>query len=181
MWNDDGEQILEFAEAHDLMVANTYFKKQPSHLIMYKSRNDITQIDYWLLWKTDLHLITNSKVIPLNPMAPQHQLLIMDACININQWQVPRTTGPPKIKWWQISVAKRELSDTIAGLAIDPNQPANDMWNHVMDQLQEAASSVLGMMKPGKKFIDKQPWFWNKEVQQAVRDKKLALKKWWTT
>ena len=52
--NNDGQRILSFAEAHDLAVANTFFKKRSSHLITYCSGGRETQIDYWLVQRPKL-------------------------------------------------------------------------------------------------------------------------------
>ena len=35
--NPEGESILSFAQAYNLVVANTYFQKKDEHLITYKS------------------------------------------------------------------------------------------------------------------------------------------------
>lgn len=35
--NESGGEILEFAVAYDLAVANTYFKKRKEHLVTFKS------------------------------------------------------------------------------------------------------------------------------------------------
>ena len=40
----EGERILEYALAFDLLLGNTCFKKRDSHLITYKSGNAATQI-----------------------------------------------------------------------------------------------------------------------------------------
>ena len=39
--NESGEQLLHFALAHDLVIANSIFRKKKEHLITYT-----TQIDY---------------------------------------------------------------------------------------------------------------------------------------
>ena len=44
----EGERILEFALAFDLLLGNTCFKKPDTHLITYKSGNADTQIDFIL-------------------------------------------------------------------------------------------------------------------------------------
>ena len=41
----EGERILEYALAFDLLLGNTCFKKRDSHLITYKSGNAARQID----------------------------------------------------------------------------------------------------------------------------------------
>ena len=44
----EGESVLEFAFAIELVVGNTWFKKKPKHLVTYQSGNAATQIDFIL-------------------------------------------------------------------------------------------------------------------------------------
>lgn len=46
---EDGRRILDFAEAHDLCVCNTFFKKRNTHLVTYVSGNNKSQIDFILV------------------------------------------------------------------------------------------------------------------------------------
>ena len=48
----EGERILEYALAFDLLLGNTCFKKRDSHLITYKSGNIATQIEFILFRRT---------------------------------------------------------------------------------------------------------------------------------
>ena len=36
--NQEGEEVLDFAVAFDLMIANTFFRKRESHLVTFSSR-----------------------------------------------------------------------------------------------------------------------------------------------
>ena len=38
--NEASMNILDFAVAYDLIIANTYFKKRDEHLITFKSRSN---------------------------------------------------------------------------------------------------------------------------------------------
>ena len=49
--NEAGVSILDFAVAYDLILANTYFKKRDEHLIIFKSRSNKSQIDFFLTRK----------------------------------------------------------------------------------------------------------------------------------
>ena len=51
--NLEGERILEFAAAHNLVVSNSLFTKRESHLVTYQSGNNQSQIDY-ILVKRDI-------------------------------------------------------------------------------------------------------------------------------
>ena len=46
--NTEGERVLEFAIANELVVGNTWFKKKPEHLVTYQSENAASQIDFIL-------------------------------------------------------------------------------------------------------------------------------------
>ncbi|KAM2569161.1 hypothetical protein TB2_009302 [Malus domestica] len=59
--NEDGEAILDFAMAYDLLLANTFFNKREEHVITYKSGSSKTQIDFFLMRKGDR--ITSKEVL----------------------------------------------------------------------------------------------------------------------
>ena len=62
--NTEGERILEFAVAHDLVVSNTHFHKKDNHLITYHSGGNSSQINYILVRKSDFKEVRNIKVFP---------------------------------------------------------------------------------------------------------------------
>ena len=73
----EGERILKFAVAHDLVVGNTYFHKKDNHLITYHSGGNSSQIDY-IVRKSDFKQVCNLKVIPGEELVTQHQFLVSD-------------------------------------------------------------------------------------------------------
>jgi hypothetical protein len=46
--NQVGEEILNFVVAHDLMVANTFFRNKISHLITFNNSKHSSKIDFVL-------------------------------------------------------------------------------------------------------------------------------------
>ena len=84
----EGERILEYALAFNLLLGNTCFKKRDSHLIIYKLGNLARQIDFILFRRTMRKLVTDVKVIPGEEVALQHQLLVCSMRIDV----------PPKSK-----------------------------------------------------------------------------------
>ena len=44
--NQEGEEVLDFAIAFDLMIANTFFRKRQSHLVTFSSGQYSSQIDF---------------------------------------------------------------------------------------------------------------------------------------
>ncbi|KAK9140649.1 hypothetical protein Scep_010330 [Stephania cephalantha] len=62
--NEEGESILEFASAYDLVLANTSFRKRESHIITFSSGYNNSQIDFLLTRKIDRKICRDCKVIP---------------------------------------------------------------------------------------------------------------------
>ena len=98
--NSEGERILEFATANNLVVTNSFFKKRESHLVTYRSGLSATQIDYILMRKSDLKLVKNVKCISGEECAPQHKLLISDLLISALLPKRRRFT--PKCRIWKL-------------------------------------------------------------------------------
>ena len=96
----EGERILEYSLAFDLLLGNTCFKKRDSHLITYKSGNIATQIDFILFRRTMHKLVTDAKVIPGEEVALQHQLLVCDMRIDVPPKSKHKFT--PRLKVWKL-------------------------------------------------------------------------------
>uniref|UniRef100_W5MWR3 Endonuclease/exonuclease/phosphatase domain-containing protein n=1 Tax=Lepisosteus oculatus TaxID=7918 RepID=W5MWR3_LEPOC len=153
--NEGGTWILEHAEAWDLAITNTFFKKGESHLITHYSGGQTSQIDYWMVGRQDFKMVTDTKVIPYNSIAPQHRLLVLDAKVHLVQTPARPTTKIERIKWWKL--------------------PAR---NDLAERFKTCTATTLGTTKPNQRFIDKQTWWWNDDVQQATKSKKDAYKTW---
>jgi hypothetical protein len=46
--NKDGEEVLDFAVALDLLIVNTFFRNTYSHLVTYSSGQHSSEIDFVL-------------------------------------------------------------------------------------------------------------------------------------
>ena len=69
--------ILEFADAWNFVVANTWFKKNEDRLITYEIPGKCrTVIDYFLIRKSDRKLIRDVKVIRQEECISGHKLII---------------------------------------------------------------------------------------------------------
>nr|GEX48332.1 retrovirus-related Pol polyprotein LINE-1 [Tanacetum cinerariifolium] len=62
--NEEGCTVLEFATAHDLVVANSFFKKKDAHLITFQSGGHNTQIDYLLVRRGGLKACEDCRAFP---------------------------------------------------------------------------------------------------------------------
>ena len=142
----EGERILEYALAFDLLLGNTCFKKRDSHLITY------TQIDFILFRRTMRKLITGVKVIPGEEVALQHQLLVCDMRIDVPPKSKRKFT--PCLKVWklkdpQTSSHFQEVFNlhvcTSAGVA---DGVTEDIWNNIKTGLLKTTEEVCGTTGP---------------------------------
>ena len=102
--NRDGERILEFADSLDMVVGNTFFKKDDEKLITYKSGNCATVIDYAVVQKELIKKVKDIKVIPGEKCFSQHRLLIMD--LTMEHRAVRKLKNPGKVKLWRLKDEK---------------------------------------------------------------------------
>jgi hypothetical protein len=108
----------------------------------------------------------------------QHKLVVADM-----RWKVEkvrrRETGVEAVKWGKLSQKKQELVEKIQREVVWSSKgSAKEMWCKVSSVVKKCCREVLGVVKGGQRRVDKETWWWNESVQQAVRDKKVAFKKW---
>ncbi|KAK6764498.1 hypothetical protein RB195_024719 [Necator americanus] len=179
--NDDGLRILEYAVASDLIIANTQYRKRKSHLITYTSGGRETQIDFWMLRRRDCRLLQDSKVIPTDHVAAQHHLLVMDLKISRPRKRHPRTETQ-RIKWWNLKDRKEVFFASVAPSTLPhPTRSVEEMWLSTSSVIRLTAENTLGKTTLGKPKVRKATWFWNEEVQAAIREKKSKYKLWCRT
>ena len=131
--NVEGERLLEFALANDLVVGKTCFRKRVSHLVTYSSSNHSTQIDYILYRKSFRKAVNDVKVIPTEECVQQHNLLICDFAVCIPSAKKRKFT--PRIRTWKLrnpAVAKDfqdTFKDKVAALTpVDSADDVEDVW-----------------------------------------------------
>ena len=176
--NQEGERILEFATAHDLVVGNSFFKKSEQHLITYRSGGHSSQIDYILLRKSDLRLTKNIKVINGEECVSQHRLLVCDISLKLFPPQHYQYT--PKLRIWKLrdqscrSEFAREMDKALQSAS--PTDSVDGTWQKLKTSLLETADKVCGRTKKGPPR--RQTWWWNAEVDAAVQEKRKLWKAW---
>ena len=151
--NSEGERILEFAVAHDLLVGNTLFKKRDSHLITYSSGNLRTQIDYILYRKSFRGAVRNVKVIPSEECVQQHQLVVCDFSVRIPK--VKRCKFQPRLRTWKLkdpaiaSLFCDAFRTNVTRAAAENNSgnAVENAWSKLKDPLLCAATAVCGLSK----------------------------------
>ena len=177
--NTEGERILEFSAAHNLVVANSFFKKRLSHIITYSSGNCESQIDYFLVKKRDWKLIRDVKVIPGEECAPQHKLLVSDMSIAIPP--IIRRKFVPRCRIWKLRNAdnkadfEQHFLSKIGDQLIQEGS-VNSVWSNLKSCLLHTADAVCGRTKNHR--WHKETWWWNHEIDHLVKEKRKAWKVW---
>ena len=176
--NREGDRILEFGNATDMVVLNTMFEKKDNRLITYQSGEVSTQIDYILISRENRKLVRDVKVISGEEIAPQHRLVIGDLCL-----ESPRATKKtfvPRRKTWKLknghtaSVFQTQFSKNVEG--VKEGHTVEGKWARLKDNLLHAADETCGWTKgPSKR---RETWWWNKDVDKAVKEKRRLFLEW---
>nr|GEW41812.1 ataxia telangiectasia mutated family protein [Tanacetum cinerariifolium] len=130
--NEEGCTILEFATAHDLVVANSFFKKSDAYLITFQSGGHNTQIDYLLVRRGDLKACRDCRAFPDEACSSQHRLIIVD--VRLERLRHKREAiGRPRILWKNLNGESVETFRATVSekLAMEDMSASNadQMWN----------------------------------------------------
>ncbi|XP_063545710.1 uncharacterized protein LOC134753703 [Cydia strobilella] len=180
--NQEGEALLEAALAFDLAIMNTYYQKKEQHLITYRSGQHSTQIDYFLLRRSKIHLAKDCKVVPSESLVSQHRLLILDLNLKVQRLQ-KNSKPPPRTKWYRLSDRelaeefRKRIVDKMVGMGDMAEMRVNDCWNEMAVCVRSMARDVFGETT-GKGKIDRDTWWWNEDVRMILKEKKNAFKEW---
>ena len=178
----EGERILEYALAFDLLLGNTCFKKRDSHLITYKSGNAATQIDFILFPRAMHKLVTDVKVIPGEEVALQHQLLVCDMKFDVPP--KPKRKFTPRLKVWKLTDPQRRnhfqevFKLHVSAFAGVPDAATEDIWNNLKTGLLKTTEEVCGTTRPHR--WRRETWWWNEQVGEVITAKRQAFKAWKT-
>ena len=172
--NAEREEILQFAHAYDLGVVNSFFQKKMEHLITYKSGGRRSVIDYILIQRNNISKVKDCKVTPGESIATQHSISTMDIGIQTKSRVKPRRRKQ-QIKWWRLK--ERDENRKFASKVEEKMKDIKD-WNQLEALLLDTAKSVLGQTTGKGAYNEKEAWWWNEEVQNAVKEKRLKFKKY---
>lgn len=176
--NPEGERILEFCDANNMIVANTMFTKRASRLVTYESGGLRSQIDYVLVRRATRKLVKDVKVIAGEECAPQHRLVVCDLTLKTSR-EVKRPHVPRR-KVWKL---KEENIRQAFGAYVQENlegqevsASVEDKWSCLKKCLLDASDQTCGWTKgPHRR---REVWWWNDQVDDAIKEKKRLWKEW---
>src|SRR6267154_122476 len=176
--NTEGEMLLEFADAMKLVVLNTWFTKNAPKKVTYESGGNKTVVDYMLVRKCDLAKITDINVIGSEECVQQHKLLVckigLHECVKKRK---KKFVGRYKV--WRLKEAaiRKDFADGVKYW--EERRGVGDlesMWKGLKDCLLEETETVGGKTKGRARH--KITWWWNKDTDLAVKEKRRAYVMW---
>jgi hypothetical protein len=105
--NQEREDVLNFALAYDLLIANTLFRKRESHLVTFHSGQHSSQIDFILARREDRRACFNCKVLPGECVVPQHKFVVADFSFRVRVHRDKRAKIA-RTKWWKLRGKQRK-------------------------------------------------------------------------
>ena len=177
--NLDGERIVDLAVSSDMALANTFFTKKQEHQITYKSGGRSSQIDYMLYRRKDLREVKDCKVIPGDHVCAQHRLVVMDLEMTVEQERKGRMQVSKRIKWHKLKENElcRQFKARVLEEITHEIEDVDEWWNKTMEIILRIAREILGESS-GKIFENKETWWFNEEVKEAITQKRDAKKRW---
>ncbi|XP_066973193.1 uncharacterized protein [Macrobrachium rosenbergii] len=161
---------------------NTQFEKRRSHLVTYKSEQNETEIDYVLGRREEKKIIMDCKVIPNESVVAQHELVVADFRLKAIRKRRAQARNR-RIKTWKLKGEKaREFGSKVerAREERDVNgmsELPEEIWDDMKGIVVPAAVEGCGRTS-GKQQQERETWWWNQEVQTAVKEKSVARKGW---
>ena len=177
--NVEGEMLLEFADAMNLAVANTWFQKDVGKLVTYESGGCKTVVDYILIRKSERNLLRNVTVMRGESCLQQHKLLVcmleLKECVKKKS-----KVFVSKCRVWKLKEAsvretfQTRVEDILAKRVVANDDNVDVVWGSLRDCLLDVADDVCGRTKGGKRHSE--TWWWNAEVEEVIQEKQRLYK-----
>ena len=163
--------MLDWAVGNGLRLMNTCFQKRKSRLVTFRSSETETMIDYILVNNKYKSSVRDVKVIPGEEIVSQHCLLLMDMVF----WKKVKRKVKfrKKLKLWRLR--ESELKEEFA-VRVNNKCEGNEDWYNLKSKLLDVAGEVCGYTKGKPRHSE--TWWWNKDVDVAVRRKRELFRIW---
>ena len=177
--NLEGERILEFAVAHNLVVSNSLLMKRESHLVTFQSSKNQSQNDYILVMQQNVKLVCDVKVIPNEECVTQHKLLVYDARI-LKKKRTVKEICTKTVSMGKCSklIFMIKFCETFTGEINYTSGKEVDNISRLKQGLLSAAEKTCGWTKKG--IWRKQTSWCNDKVSKDISEKRRMFKLWKT-
>ena len=174
--NLEGEMLLEFAEAEEMAIMNTWFDKQEVKKVTYESGGCRTVVDYVLIKQRDRLMVTDVAVIANEPCITQHKLMVCKLVLS-EKVKNKKDVYVSRCRVWKLREMEvlKDFKSRVHVIEESRNRLESSVdvvWGGLKKCLLEVSDAVCGRTKgPPRHEVS---WWWNEECAKAV-----ALKKRW--
>lgn len=172
--NEEGERILDFCEATEMRIVNTWFQKEETKMVTYESGEYKSTIDYILARKGDWMTAIDIEAVYVGM---QHKLLIGDFMVEGSvEGGKRKEIYIPKLRTWKLKKEEfrqryiEKVKNKWDGEKDDAdNRDVNGRWEKLKRVLTSAAEDVCGWSK--RKQGHRRTMKWSEVVQKAWQEK----------
>jgi hypothetical protein len=116
-------------------------------------------------------------VIPGECVVPQHKLVVADFRFRVRAHRDKRAKIA-RTKWWKLRGEEAQtFKERMLGKRHwEEGADIDDIWLKMATYVRKVASEMFGVSRGGKQEV-KETWWWNDEVQRAIKEKKECFKR----
>ncbi|XP_063722422.1 uncharacterized protein LOC134848840 [Symsagittifera roscoffensis] len=170
--NPEGIRVLDLCFAHNLQIANTFFRKREQQHWTYASGDRRSQLDLFLCNRNVRRNITNFTTFPGECIAPQHKL----CCAYFKV----RCSKTKKAKGQITTIKSHKLKDAVhqsqLNEKLSEKLSPNISWKELQHAIVDSARTVCGV-KSNKKQFNHDNWWWDEAMRETLKAKREAYKK----
>ena len=183
--NYNGNHILELCAEHDLIVTYTFFQRRDTQIYTWYKWNNIdasSQIDFTLVRYRMRCNIRDSRVIPSAGLDIDHRPVITTLVTEKKRkiTKIKKQLERLNVHKLQDEEVQTKIKCTISGKldCIDPTLlNVDEAWDSLKTVLLDTIREACGTKKTGGRNRKATAW-WNKEVRDAIKEKKKLYKIW---
>lgn len=156
--NERGDRLYEFAQEHDMVVTNTWYRLPKRRLYTWTAPGDNTehiirnQIDYILVAKRFRNCVTRVTTYPGADIGSDHNPLVANIKINLKKLNKNNKSLKFSIGDVDINKLRNELNDSLDTMTGISGNTVNETWEifreHIIKTMEENTTNNI---KPKKK------------------------------
>ena len=123
----------------------------------------------------------STPVIPGSEIVSQYRMVVLNMWKSKEHKRKVRKVGRFKIWKLKMGETRSKFRDVVKIANMNRSKfkegEVEEIWQELKETLRKASDEVLGRTNPGRKE-QRKSWWWNEDVTQVLKQKKLAFKKW---
>ena len=184
--NDNGKRLLEFCATNGLIISNTWYQHKEIHQFTWECRGRGLKsiLDYFLVRREDRRRVKDTKVVRGAEIGSDHYLELLKLTrrphirqevrrsdhrrLHLNRWKLKE-----KEAQWRF---RMKLERRLDRARYWEGSNVEEVWGEFKKNVMETAAEVCGTKQ--YRNAQKRTRWWNEEVKQAIKNKKVAYLKW---